>query len=319
MKNTFLYIAVILFSFISCKKVELKDNVDIEKQQESESVISNKVIDTSYKLNTNLFDQYYYLMSESDISKLEDKKGNVVLGYNNAEYKFDIKLKKEGALLKEVNLEISRISDSDSKNIVNLYTEKYGAPKIESTHEVDEILGFIVTKVNKINDPYYLINPERYRGLSDAKYQEYIKPFLEYGYGMYEVSEKFHVVENLQIGKRQYYISMYDIREKRVQELKADVSTKTYYFKRVNYIKKYSWINEDKIINIKCFYYEDAGNKSRATYNKNSYKLEINYSSIKEIKDKKIIESEEERKQELENIKNSERKKVNEKTTFESI
>jgi hypothetical protein len=258
-----------------------KGNKESNKQIESKNI--EKPIDSSYKKNIRLFDQFYYDMPSVAAINLENnyrKKRNdyddnrIELTYKGVSFFFKKNLLFKNKLLKEVVLESYTQIGLDK--IIDLYTEKYGTPKIETktaTREIDDVL---ISGLIKINDPLY--DPKIHKEISKKEYyKDTIGDIPGLGpHGML-VNEKFKIVER----EFYYYKLMKNITTDELVSLKADVIKKKYRYKIVDHIKTYTWLDNKKLIKVEYLYKNDfIGNLNKIS----SYKsMSIFYKNSKDI------------------------------------
>ncbi|MFY7938727.1 MAG: hypothetical protein ACOVOQ_15220 [Flavobacterium sp.] len=273
---------VLLFTVLifSCKEKVSKETNNFVKDstEKKESNTLSKTVDTSYKQNTRLYANYFYLMPEKAVDEWEAT-SDEELTYKGKKFTFTKKLKFEEGFLKEVKLGNNYVEDSEI--IIELYKEKYGVPEIESSKSSYNIEDSYVDGVIKITDRDY--NPEIHKSLSPKEFSNYLKnQFLFYAV----VSNKFQVLQKMD---NEYFKLMRDVSKNEYVTLKVLVSLKDYKYTKIEHHKKYTWRDGDKIIVIHHHYKNDfIGVIGR---HDNDKSLTVTYSSAQEDFKKNKIDS----------------------------
>lgn len=304
-KIGYLFCVILAITIFACKNENSEKNNKVTNKQEESNV--EKHIDTSYKKNIRLFDQFYYDMPSTDAINLENyyrrkrddyNDNRIELNYKGISFFFRQNLIFKNKLLKEVVLESDTQVGLDK--IIDLYTEKYGTPKIETKKSSREIDDVSITGLIKINDPLY--DPTIHKEISKKEYyKDTIGSIPGLGpHGML-VNEKYKIVER----EFYFYKLMKNITTDELVSLKADVIKKKYKYKIVDHIKTYTWLDNNKLIKIEYLFKNDfIGNLDKIS----SYKsMSIFYKNSKDIirqnLPKNSDETEKSKKNELNTLK----------------
>lgn len=303
MKNTVNFLIILLvFTFYACKKDISNEN----KKKEIKNSAAPKIKidkDTSYKKNIKLYENFYYLMPENLVNIPES---NTILTYKGVEYEFDVEFEFKDQLLRSVILNQNNIVNHDEnfENIIDLYIEKYGTPKIENIKETNEEYEIYVNNVIRITDNKY--DSSIHKNLSNSEF----KDIGSFGIAMQGelISEKFRIVKGNSFENNDFFKIMKDITQDKILKLKVDVSIKNYSYKQIDYLKTYTWIDNEKLIILKYMYKNDyVGNLNKKNQKKT---MTINYLNYKELEKNEI---------KLSNELDEESKKLKEKQTLKSI
>lgn len=260
---------------------ESKSKIIIDKKTTSKTTI-----DTTYKENLHLFEDYYYMMPESLCTKKE-----TTIFYNNRSYIFDVFTSSKDSKLNRVFL---KNSNTDCSDIINLYKSKYGEPKTKENKISKEIDDKVITGILKISSEY---DPEIHRKITDTEFKNYIKKHPFYGregrFFDLRANMKFHLIKEKLIMK--------NISTGEFDEISVSLSLEKFQYIENHYYKTYTWVKGEKKIKIEHLYKVELLNN--LNYRKDNTKsMYITYTSIKEnrIEQKNIkVDSNLNRKSEL--------------------
>ncbi len=299
-------IILIVISLHACKK----DNKEINKQVESNNVA--EPIDTSYKKNIRLFDNFYYGMPMSEVLQVNaalDKKNDsdhAILNYNNEDIYCKKEFKYKNGLLEEVTL-IALEKTAGRENsplLLSLFNTKYGKSKInEDKEETDEeqtivtkILNYEKSILTATESDDLIYNPKIHKEVSENEFKNKLDVFHQI------TNTKLHTVS---IGSSHYKM-LKDITKDEIIfiPIKAAIK-KIKYKKTVTYVNNI-WEKEGKKIvlhylkSISCI-----GNKYEPLHFGVNYDINLTFSKVKknsEIKNSEIRDSKVAQKQTLDAI-----------------
>ncbi len=256
-----------MLTFGSCSK---KDEENVSKIKTKSETTEKESIDTSYKKNLHLFEDYYYMMPKNLCIDKE-----TTISYKKKAYEFSVSAICPSTKLRWVYLNNSK---DDCSEIINLYKSKYGTPKIKENKESNEIEDKVITGILKISGKY---NPEIHKKVTNSEFINYFKkyPFLD-KYANEENSIysdkcnlKFHLIKE--------DLVMKNISTGEFELIKVDLSREKFKYKKVLHYKTYTWTEGEKEITIKHLYRVEILNN--LNYKKADEKFtSITYTSIKE-------------------------------------
>ena len=283
MKYTIFLMFILIL--VSCDKMnsESKSKIIIDKKTTSKTTI-----DTTYKENLHLFEDYYYMMPESLCTKKE-----TTIFYNNRSYIFEIFTSSKDSKLNRVFLKNSNIDCSD---IINLYKSKYGEPKTKENKISKEMDDKVITGILKISGVGEY-DPEIHRKITDTEFNNYVKKHPFYG----REGSFFDLRVNAELHLINEKLIMKNISTGEFDHIIVSLSRKKIEYITNYYYKTYTWIKGEKKIEINHLFKVELLNNlnNRKDNTKSMY---ITYTSIKEnrIEQKNIkVDSSSNRKSEL--------------------
>ena len=273
-----LLIILLAISLNACKKDNSKESKKEDLQHSGKS-ISEKEIDTSYKKNIKLFENYYYLMPENLISKFGDE---TIISCKGVDYTFHVTFEFKGKLLKEVQLYGE--SYEGLHKIIALYSDKYGTPKTDMRKETYNSNDLYVKNIIKITDPIYDSSKHKkisnINNLDDLEKTVYASKFIDKKNKIYRDNNNY------------YYVLMMDVTQNVAVPLMCEVNLEKFYYTRNMFTKTYEWENNGKIISIDYYYKNEyIGYKNAVQEEMKS--LNISYSSIQDKNKKDSSQSDE--------------------------
>ena len=261
MKYTIFLMFILIL--VSCDKMnsESKSKIIIDKKTTSKTTI-----DTTYKENLHLFEDYYYMMPESLCTKKE-----TTIFYNNRSFIFDVFTSSKDSKLNRVFL---KNSNTDCSDIINLYKSKYGEPKTKENKISKEIDDKVITGILKISSEY---DPEIHRKITDTEFKNFVKKHPFYG----REGSFFDLRVNAELHLIKEKLIMKNISTGEFELIKVDLSREKFKYKKVFHYKTYTWTEGEKEITIKHLYRVEILNN--LNYKKADEKfISITYTSIKE-------------------------------------
>jgi len=316
MKKLIIYLTILLaVSFHSCKKDDsTKNNKNFEQQTETSN--GEKEIDTSYKKNIRLFDQFYYGMPEKivfDINKKindSSKTDQAILTYKNENVYFKKQFFYTDGLLNKVQL-VSYNTTNKRENspiILELFNSKYGKSEFkEDIFETDETQT-IATKIINFKEPSGLstiepYDPKIHKDVSKKEFNDYINH--SHQIRPYTIANnELHIVK---IGGESFYKIMKDITKDEIVKIPVKVAIKKINYKKIITFNEHIWRNGEKKIRLYCF--------KSIRYQGNKYQpVEINLN-----KDLIVTFTRLEKNNPIQEEENSEDPKLREKKTIDAI
>ena len=283
MKYTIFIMFILIL--VSCDKMnsESKSKIIIDKKTTSKTTI-----DTTYKENLHLFEDYYYMMKKS----ISTKKETTIFNKNRS-YIFQIFTSSKDSKLNRVFL---KNSNTDCSDIINLYKSKYGEPKTKENKISKEMDDKVITGILKISGVGEY-DPEIHRKITDTEFNNYVKKHPFYG----REGSFFDLRVNAELHLIKEKLIMKNISTGEFDEISVSLSLEKFQYIENHYYKTYTWVKGEKEIEIEHLYKVELLNN--LNYRKNNTKsMYITYTSIKEnrIEQKNIkVDSNSNRKSEL--------------------
>jgi hypothetical protein len=237
-------LALIMCSlFISCKEFK-------PKEQEN---VSDIKVDTSYKKNIRLYDQYYYNMSSIAVNEMNSDSIDI----NNEDYvtitynKQSINLKKsftyKNNLLKEVNLSGNSF---DGSSILSLLKEKYGEPKVLEEKEKSTHTQVVATKIINMyplkgNHNGLKYNPAIHKEISNEEFNKRYEDFYFYSGSI--ANSKLHIVN---FGDDTFFKLMKDITKDELVKINIEVAMIKNEYTKTKVTGICTWQDEGKEIQL---------------------------------------------------------------------
>ncbi|AWG20401.1 hypothetical protein FFWV33_02085 [Flavobacterium faecale] len=283
------YLAIIVVTLsVSCKD----NTAPVEKNTVVKSNTPEVKVDTSYKKNIRLYDQFYYGMASDVAQKLnnQDSTPTVKLNYKNQSFELKKDLKFNTNLLQSIKLS----GDSyDGTSILNLFKEKYGEPTVVLKKIKSEENEIIATKILQYLDNTYTkikYVPRIHKEVSNEEFQKHFEqPEIMSGK---EASRKLHVVR---YGSDHFSKVMKDITKNETIELDVEVAIENNSFSKSKNYVTYTW-NEGKK-EVQLHFLKSVTFSGNKTYQRITLDggLSINFSNmddkINTLEDKKPVNS----------------------------
>lgn len=232
--------------FFSCKESKSKKINTSVKVTEKEIVPVAK-IDTSFKKNIRLYDQYYYDMPSNAADEFNTNDDVVTITYK----KQSIDLKKSFTYEKNLLKAVMLSGDSFySAEILSLFKEKYGEPIVLEKKEKSTQTEIIPIKILKIKDELYVENPKKFdkaihREISNQEFNNYLAnqdfPFIKLA------NSKLHIMVN---SNGTFYKVMKDITKDEFVIFVIEVAIQKNEYTKTQLTSQYTWIIEKKEIKV---------------------------------------------------------------------
>lgn len=244
-----------------------KRNKEPNKQVESKNI--EKPIDTSYKKNIRLFDQFYYDMPESVVVKVNAefekkmKSDHAILTYRNENIYFEKQFFYEVGLLKKVNLVANDITNEreNSPLILDLFNSKYGKSIFkEDIQESDEVQT-IATRIIDYKRGGYLAttyDSKIHRKITNNEFKGFLNNSL-YGSFCSVANNDLQIVSS---GDDSFYKVMKDVTKDEFVKIPVEVAIKIIPYKKIVVYNDHTWIDGEK--SIKLYFFKSVkyiGNK----------------------------------------------------------
>lgn len=259
-KIGYLFCVISAVTIFACKNENSKKNNKVTNKQEESNV--EKHIDTSYKKNIRLFDQFYYDMPESTVAQVNaelDKKtesDHAILTFKNENIYFKKEFFYEAGLLKKVKLVANNITNTreNSPIILDLFNSKYGKSTLkEDKQETDEIQT-IATRIIDYKEGNSFTEKTSYdskihRKISNNEFKEYLNNSL-YSSFCNIANNDLQIVS---LGEDTFYKVMKDVTKDEFVNIPVEVSIKKIPYKKTVVYNEYTWMQGTKKITLYCF------------------------------------------------------------------
>lgn len=256
----YLFAILTLVTIFACKNDNLKkDNKESSNQLENNNV--EKPIDTSYKKNLRLFDQFYYDMPEKVVvtvnAEFEKKmKSNyAILTYKNENIYFKKQFLYEAGLLKSVKLVANNITDKreNSPLILELFNSKYGRSTIEEdkfdSDEIQTVATRIIDYKKGSSFEPTTYDSKIHRKITNNELKEFLNNLFTGGF--YSVANN-----DLQIvssGGDTFYKVMKDVTKDEFVKIPVEVAIKKIPYKKILTYNNHTWKDGEKEIRLHFF------------------------------------------------------------------
>ena len=256
----YLFVILGLTTIFACNNDNLKKG-NKEPNKESEIQITEKPVDTSYKKNIRLFDQFYYDMPKSVVESVNAEivkkieSDHAILTYKNENIYFEKQFYYEADLLKNIKLVANNVTNNreNSPLVLSLLISKYGKSNFkEDKYESDET-QIIATRIIDYKRSGFSestnYDSKIHRKINKNEFNEFIDN--EFQSSFYSVAN--NELQIVSLGEDSFYRIMKDVTKDEFVKIPVEVAIKKIPYKKIVIYNDHTWKDGEKYIRLYCF------------------------------------------------------------------